>query len=158
MRLSTKEQPAVPRYSLMLFCLVCTVILLLVAWVGITRQPVGNPGFSTTGPRPLAFIEPGELVHEVARDIIHGPTGVSVHVTLRIELNHDRILAQSINDCLVDIENYGYSVQASLNSNDYTFIEDYASRRINAVNGRSATRSVNVTEVRNAVSTQNAVQ
>ena len=151
-RVTANEQPAAPRYSLLLFFLVCILASMLVAWIGITRQPIGNAGFRASGPRPLAFVEPGELVHQVSRDVIHGPTGVSARLTVRIELNHDRVLSQSIENCLADIEHYGYSVHGSLSSGDFTFIEDYVSGRINGVNGRSATKSVSLTNVQTITS------
>ncbi len=68
MHLNATERQAAPRYSLLLVCLVCILASMLVAWVGILRPRVGNPGFPETRPRPLAFIEEGKLVHEVTRE------------------------------------------------------------------------------------------
>ena len=120
---------------------------MLVAWVGITRQAGSNPGFAASGSRPLAFIEQGKLVHEITRDVYHRATGVpaiSVRLSIRIELNHDRVLSQSIESCLDDIGNSNYTLHDSLRTGDYTFIANYASGRINDVNGESATKTVRV--------------
>ena len=119
---------------------------MIVAWIGIIR-PRSIPGFRTAGPRPISFIEEGELVHLGSRDVIHGPTGVSVRLTLRIELNHDRVLAYSIENSLDELEHMGYPTQICLNSGDFALIEDSVSERINFVNGDSATKSVRVTKV-----------
>ena len=126
---------------------------MLVAWVGITRQPGSIPGFAATGPRPLAFIEQGKLVHEISRDVFHRgyapgnvPT-VSVRISMRIELNHDRVLSRSIDTCLEDMENSVYPLHDSLRTGEFTFIENYASDRISSVNGGSAISSVRVTNV-----------
>ncbi len=127
---------------------------MLVAWIGITRQGGSNPGFAGTGPRPIAFVEQGKLVHEIARDVFHrgyapgGVPAVSVRLSIRIELNHDRVLTRSIENCLVDVENSVYPFHDSLQSGDFTFITDYAADRISSVNGGSAVKSVRVTNVK----------
>ena len=86
-------------------------------------------------------------MHEGTRDVIHSPSGVSVRLTIRVELNHDRVLSKSLENCFDDIEHYGYGVHECLIKGDFTLIEDHVARVINDVNGGSATKSVRVTKV-----------
>ena len=86
-------------------------------------------------------------MHEGTRDVVHGPTGVSVRLTIRIELNHDRVLSYSMDTCLDGIKHQGYTVQHCLIEDDFTLIEDQIARYINDVNGGAATKSVRVTNV-----------
>ena len=142
-----------PRYSLLLYCLLCLLASLLVAWIGITRPRVGNPGFTVTGARPLAFVEEGKLVHMITRDVIHGGYSpnqippVSVRVTVKAELNHDRVLSRTVETCLEGLERSIEALSLSVRTGDFTYIEEYASDRITDINGGAAVKEVRVTHM-----------
>ena len=134
-----------PRFSLLLFCLICFLGSLLVAWFGINNQLNRTgapwPGFPPGTPHQDGFIEPGRLTFDVIEDI-HGGNGLHARLHVRIKLNHDRVFLHSIESSVQEIRYACYSLHDSLVTGDEEFVEDFVERRLEQYNGTSAVESV----------------
>ena len=131
-------QKSRPRFSLLLFCLVCLLVSLLVAWAGIWHQLNPTPhtwaGFQPDTPRQEGFVEPGRLTYDVIEDI-HGGNGLHARLHVRIKLNHDRVFLHSIENCVTEIRHVPYSLQDSLSVGDPTFVETFVTDQLIRFNG-----------------------
>lgn len=118
---------------------------MLVAYTGVLRQftPPAHEfvGFPADAPRQDGFIAPGQLTHVVKQDAF-APNGFDVRLTVRIQLNHDRVFSHSIDGCLMEIEHVSHSLYDSLSVGDPTFVEEFVAGELTRFNGTSAVRSV----------------
>ena len=147
---AVKKQRTYPKFGLLLFCLVCVLASMLVAWFGITRRSrmaENYPGFPASAERSESFVVEGQLVHIMTRDLSHGPTGVDARFTVRIELNHDRVLSDSIQHCLDKPMAYGYFLSDVVHRGDSTNLANYVRHKIDSVNGTGTMRSFTVEKV-----------
>ncbi|MDA8745935.1 hypothetical protein N9N28_15010 [Rubripirellula amarantea] len=89
-------------------------------------------------------------MHEVTQDVFFNePSRMSIRLTIRIKLNHDRVLSHSIDSCLDDIHHSSYTLHDCLSTGDETPLEVYVTRYIDGINGRSTTESVTIKSVEN---------
>ncbi|MGB7327922.1 MAG: hypothetical protein WBD31_23810 [Rubripirellula sp.] len=126
------------------------MISMLVAWFGIQAQfsNKGFSGFPADGPRQEAFVDAGQLIHEIVRDVNNNSSGVHVRLTVRIELSHDRVLSHTIEHCLDNIVYASHSLYASVKAGDRSFVETYARNYLEAHNGSSAIKSVTLVDTK----------
>ena len=103
---------------------------------------IGCSNDKSNEPRATSFVPAGNLVHEVRRDIEWGG-GPTMHVTVKIELNHDRVMESALTASVDSLEGIAYDTYYR---NDKV-VADRIHGHLESICERNAIKTVSIIDV-----------